>query len=282
MPIKKDETGKRWVEMEVLVPGTPEQVWRAVATGAGNTGWFTRTEIEEHVGGAVRFDFGPMGSSSGEVTDWAPPHRLGYVERDWSEGAPPVATEITITSHSGGRSVLRMVHSLYASTDDWDDQLEGFESGWPGLFEVLRVYLAHFGDKDTAFFGVLVMVDDDQLGVWKRLTEALRLDGANVGDQRATPAPPESLSGIVEHVRQERKQRWLIMRIDAPSPGIVMIGTYDFNDRVGASVGIHFYGDDAAQTAAASDTRWREWLNATFAPAGEAATPSSETASNQK
>ncbi|ESZ18472.1 hypothetical protein X737_18045 [Mesorhizobium sp. L48C026A00] len=34
MPIKKDETGKRWVEMEFI---TPEQVWRAIATGPGNT-----------------------------------------------------------------------------------------------------------------------------------------------------------------------------------------------------------------------------------------------------
>ncbi|WP_287073272.1 hypothetical protein [Mesorhizobium sp.] len=37
MPIKKDETGKRWVEMEFITPCTPEQVWRAIATGPGNT-----------------------------------------------------------------------------------------------------------------------------------------------------------------------------------------------------------------------------------------------------
>ena len=35
-------TGKRWIEMEFVVPGTPEQVWQAVATGPGNTAWFTR------------------------------------------------------------------------------------------------------------------------------------------------------------------------------------------------------------------------------------------------
>ncbi|RWQ41889.1 MAG: SRPBCC domain-containing protein, partial [Mesorhizobium sp.] len=40
MPIKKDETGKRWVEMEFITPCTPEQVWRAIATGPGNTAWF--------------------------------------------------------------------------------------------------------------------------------------------------------------------------------------------------------------------------------------------------
>ncbi len=35
MPVKKDDSGRRWVEMEFLVPGTPEQVWHAIATGPG-------------------------------------------------------------------------------------------------------------------------------------------------------------------------------------------------------------------------------------------------------
>ncbi|WP_287063079.1 hypothetical protein [Mesorhizobium sp.] len=64
MPIKKDETGKRWVEMEFITPGTPEQVWRAIATGPGNTAWFTKTMIDEHVGGRLHFDFGPNGAST--------------------------------------------------------------------------------------------------------------------------------------------------------------------------------------------------------------------------
>ncbi|SJM29308.1 hypothetical protein BQ8482_111238 [Mesorhizobium delmotii] len=125
MPIKKDETGKRWVEMEFITPGTPEQVWRAMATGPGNTAWFTKTTIDEHVGGRLHFDFGPNGASTGEVTIWEPPFRFGYVEREWSEGAPPVATEITVTSRSGDRCVVRMVHSylprLTTGTISWKD-----------------------------------------------------------------------------------------------------------------------------------------------------------------
>lgn len=46
MPVKKDGTGKRWVEMELLVPGTPEQVWQAMATGPGNAAWFVKGEID--------------------------------------------------------------------------------------------------------------------------------------------------------------------------------------------------------------------------------------------
>ncbi|HJU40794.1 MAG TPA: hypothetical protein VJ724_14585, partial [Tahibacter sp.] len=69
MPIKKDESGtSRRVEMDLVVPGTPEEVWQALATGPGYTAWFTPTRIDERVGGTVYFDLGSMGSSTGEVT----------------------------------------------------------------------------------------------------------------------------------------------------------------------------------------------------------------------
>ncbi|PRC45252.1 ATPase, partial [Mycobacterium sp. ITM-2017-0098] len=70
--------------MEFLVPGTPEQVWHAIATGPGMSAWFTPTSVEEHVGGAIEFDFGEGAVSSGVVTEWEPPVRLGYEEHGWS------------------------------------------------------------------------------------------------------------------------------------------------------------------------------------------------------
>ena len=33
--------------VEVEVPGTPEQVWNAIATGPGISSWFVPTEIAE-------------------------------------------------------------------------------------------------------------------------------------------------------------------------------------------------------------------------------------------
>ena len=35
MSVKKDASGRRSVQVEVEVPGTPEEVWQAIATGAG-------------------------------------------------------------------------------------------------------------------------------------------------------------------------------------------------------------------------------------------------------
>jgi uncharacterized protein YndB with AHSA1/START domain len=268
MPIKKDGSGRRWVEMELVTPGTPEQVWRALATGPGNSAWFTKTTVDEHVGGQVRFDMGPNGVSVGEVTAWDPPHRFGYVERDWSEGAPPLATEITVTARSGDRCVIRMVHSLFASSDDWDDQMEGFERGWPMFFDVLRVYLAHFVGERGAGVEATSSIEGDQLSIWKRLVEGLQLTGADAGERRTIILGAERLSGVIERVRQDQQERLLMIRFDASAPAVAVIGTSAAGRRVRVSVMLYFYGEDAESRAANSLPGWQAWLSERFAGSG--------------
>ncbi len=266
MPIKKDGTGKRWVEMEFLAPGTPEAIWQAMATGPGNTAWFAQADIEEKVGGKLRFRFGADMISRGEVTIWEPPYRFGYVETEWNGDAPPIATEIVITSRAGGECLVRMVHSLFSSSDDWDDQMEGFESGWPGFFAVLRIYLKHFGGQKGASFQVMTKAEGEHLAVWTRLVDKLGLAGANVGERRTLSALGSS-SGLIEEVRQDQKVRLLLMRMDAPEPGVVFVGTCGIDMATQVSASVFYYGDRAEASAAAHQPRWQDWLKQTF-PAG--------------
>lgn len=259
MPIEKDETGKRWVEIAFTVPGTPEQVWQAMATGPGYAAWFTRAVIEERVGGELKFEFAPGVSTTGEVTKWEPPHSFGYVEREWDKGAPPLATEITIASRSGGQCVVRMVHSLFSSTDDWDDQMEGFEHGWSAFIEVLRLYLAHFAGMKAASFMVVHPVEASQSVVWSALLEKLTLAGANVGDRREV-SQPEKLSAVVERIHQDQKSRAITLRLDAPTPGVVIVGCFGTGTNTNASASIFFYGDTAAAQTKASEPKWTQWL----------------------
>lgn len=264
MPIKKDEAGKRWVEMEFLAPGTPEQVWAALATGPGNAAWFMRAEIESRVGGKFLLHFGQGTTSTGEVTAWEPPSRFAYVESDWEPGAPPVATEITIVSRSGDRCVVRMVHSLFTSSDAWDDQVEGFEAGWPGFFVVLRSYLQHFAGADAASFIASAPATADALTAWLTLGDALGLAGASVGERRTASSGPEGLTGTVEHVYQDAKQRYVLLQLDGPSPGLALIGTNDRGGATTVSVCRYFYGADAEARATSSEPAWRDWLKQTF------------------
>jgi uncharacterized protein YndB with AHSA1/START domain len=275
MAIKKDGSGKRWVEMELVVPGTPEQVWHALATGPGYAAWFAKSKIEPRAGGELLFDFGEGSVSKGEVTAWEPHHRFEYVEREWEPGAPPVATEITITSRSGDRCVIRMVHSLFTSSDAWDDQVEGFESGWPGFFAVLRVYLARFPLAKATSFVANVPANAGSLPAWQRLTQALGLAGASVGERRSTTTGPEPWSGVVEHVHQDAQQRYVVFRIEEPASGVALVGTYDKgaaspdgSKASSVSVSRYYYGDEAIARAAESEARWRAWLAETFGPQG--------------
>ena len=46
MGIKREHSGRRSVQIEVKIPGTPEEVWQAIATGSGISSWFVPTEFE--------------------------------------------------------------------------------------------------------------------------------------------------------------------------------------------------------------------------------------------
>lgn len=260
MPTKFDASGKRWVEMEFLLPGTPEQVWQAMATGPGNTAWFTKAEIEGKIGGQITFHFMPGVTSGGTVTQWEPPHRFGYVEVGWAENAPPVATEISIVARSGDQCLIRMVHSLFCTTDDWDNQMEGFESGWPGFFEVLRLYLARHAGETAASFQIFAEAAGEGLAVWRKLLAGLGQMSADVGDTWAVEAG-ETLSGVVTRVRQDERQRYILMRIDGGVAGVGLFGIYGTGETTRLSVCRFFYGPKAGDTAAAAEPQWQRWLD---------------------
>lgn len=274
MPIKRDGQGNRYVEMELLLPGTPEQVWHAIATGRGNAAWFTRAEIEPKEGGSFRLDFGEGVVTQGEVTAWEPPVRFAYVERDWSPGAPPCATEITITARSGDVCVMRMVHSLFTTSDQWDDEVEGFERGWASFFEVLRCYLRHFAGASAATFMRMMPTNVTALEAWHRLTRRLGLVNATSGERFETSGGPEAMAGTIERVYQDDEQRGVVLRLDAPSPGIALVGSYDKTVRekspggppAQVTVVRWFYGESADVDARAAEAspKWRAWLGETF------------------
>ena len=125
MSVKIDPSGRRSIQVEVEVPGTPEQVWEAIATGPGVSSWFVPTEMEGRVGGIMTCHFAPGMDSKATITSWDPPHRLTADSESFCPGGPTVATEWTVEARSGGTCVVRVVHSLFASASDWDDQLGG-------------------------------------------------------------------------------------------------------------------------------------------------------------
>ena len=132
-PIPRRPHDAHSCENRIEVPGTPEQVWEAIATGPGIEAWFVPAEVEPRDGGRVALDMGTGMEDAGVVTAWEPPHRFVY-EEEWQavEGEPAgrLATEFLVEARSGGTCVVRLVSTLYAGGASWDDVLESMREGW--------------------------------------------------------------------------------------------------------------------------------------------------------
>src|SRR5262252_1637796 len=121
MSVKKEASGRRSVQVEVEVPGTPEEVWQAIATGPGISSWFVPAEFEERDGKpvAVKMNFGMGMESRAAVTAWEPPRKWAAQADGWVPGMPSLANEWSVEARGGGICIVRIVNSLFASTDDW-------------------------------------------------------------------------------------------------------------------------------------------------------------------
>ncbi|MEX2120439.1 MAG: SRPBCC domain-containing protein [Pirellulales bacterium] len=275
MSLKKDASGRRSVQVEVEVPGTPEEVWQAIATGPGVSSWFVPTEVEGGEGGVpvrVVSHFGPGGSmdSIATVTAWDPPHRFAAESQDLGPNDPTVATEWIVEARSGGTCVVRVVHSLFASSDDWDGQLEGWESGWPAFFRILRLYLTHFRGLPSSAFQLMGVAPEPKSDAWSVLTGALGLAGAAVGQRVSTRAGAPPLAGLVERAGQPEHPEELLLRLELPAPGIAHMFAMPMGGQVYLPIRLYLYCDQAPAAVARAEPLWQAWMKERFPPVGDA------------
>jgi uncharacterized protein YndB with AHSA1/START domain len=270
MSVKKEASGRHSVQVEVEVPGTPEEVWQAIATGPGISSWFVPTEFEERDGKpvAVKLNFGPGMESSSAVTAWDPPRRFAAEAPGWVPGSPVIADEWSVEARGGGTCVVRIVHSLFAETDDWDNQLEGTESGWPGFFRILKIYLTHFRGQSSAMMQWMAPAAGTEAEAWETLTAALGLKGASAGKSWTASAGVPELSGVVEHA--SLSPYTALLRLDKPGPGTAAIGAVNFGGQSMVTLNFYLYGDQAAGIVARETPLWEAWVQEHFPTPSEA------------
>lgn len=255
------------LEFTFELPGTPEQVWEAIATGPGISSWFLRTDVEERLGGALITHMGDT-SSPGRITAWEPNRRLAYEEPEWPslaghEGAAvtPLASEFLIEAQSGGTCVLRVVTSAFGTGADWEDEFfEGLRDGWLPYFDRLRLYLAHFpGQRATALEASHVVPNTDP----HRLLAALR-DALGIGDDSETGQPVEArdTKGQLEQVGD----LGVLLRITDPVPGLLGFSVYEAPGGAQAMVHGHLFSDAAPAYVEREWPGWQSWLEQAIDP----------------
>jgi hypothetical protein len=52
----------------------------------------------------------------------------------------------------------------------------------------------------------------------------------------------------------------ITLRLDAPLPGVAIVGSCGTGNDVTASVSTFFYGDEAQANVATSQPKWQQWI----------------------
>lgn len=264
MSVNVDKDGRRSVQVEVEVPGSPELVWEAIASGPGVSSWFVPTEIEGKPGGAITANFGPGMESTSTVKEWNPPHDFTAEGSGMSPEAPPMATQWIVEAKSGGTCIVRVVHSWFASSDEWDSQFESVEQGWSAFFKILRLKLENFPGQPSAAFDMAGMGGDD---AWTVISRPFGLSEPKVGQtvQAAAGTPP--LAGVVK-VATSEDERHLMLLTQEPGHGICHMFAMPMGGATYVSIRFFLFGPDSADIAERVAPEWKTWFENQFPSEG--------------
>jgi uncharacterized protein YndB with AHSA1/START domain len=253
------------LEFSVEVPGTPEQVWQAIATAKGMSAWFLPTELEERAGGSLRFTMGPEMGSDGQVAGWDPPRRLVY-EEDWAalmgkdpDELSPLTSEFLIEAQSGGTCIVRVTTSGFGTGAEWESEWwDDMGRNWMPFFDNLRLYLQHFPGQEATQLEATASHPGDAQALWSTLHDTLGL-----GEESATVQVHDA-TGTVERIGE----RQALVRLTTPMPGILSIYSYgdDGADTATAGVRAYLFSPDAADYVHHEEPAWQAWLQALRLP----------------
>jgi len=255
------------LELTFELPGTPEQLWDAIATANGISSWFLPTDLEEREGGTIVTHMGPDQSSPGTVTGWEPPRRLRYEEPGWAglmghedASVTPLVTEFLVEARSGGTCVLRVVSSAFGTGAAWEQEsFDGMEDGWRPYFDRLRLFLTNFPGQRVTLLEAQTTLVAAQPAVLAAMREDL-----GIGEVGET-ATFHGLAGTVERVGASD----VLVHLAGALPGFFALLAYDIGDgKVMAAVQAQLFADDAAAYVAREEPIWQAWLERLAVPVG--------------
>jgi uncharacterized protein YndB with AHSA1/START domain len=247
------------LEFSVEVPGTPEQVFDAIATTRGVSAWFLPTDVDGREGGAVVTHMGDI-DSPGVVTGWDPPRRFVYEEPQWAtlggqdaSAATPLASEFIVEATSGGTCVVRVVSSAYGTGAEWEREfIADLQRHWVPFFQNLRLYLTYFPGQQATSFETSAQIPGDAEEVWAAMSSAVGID--SVGGT----VDLRGVAGRVEMLQDTQA----FVRLDGSPAGIFGLAAFGFGGGTStAVVRAWLFSEDAAAYVAREQSEWQAWLD---------------------
>ena len=249
MSVKIEPSGRRSIQVEVEVPGTPEEVWQAIATGPGVSSWFVPTEIDGREG-RRRLPFRPGHGLARDRDGLGPAPPVRRRERRPGAGRPGARHGVdrrgALRRHlrrPRGAQPVREHRRLGRPARERRVRLADF-------FRTLRLYLAHFRGQRCSNLQVMAMAPEPVSAAWETLTGGLGLAGVAPGQRWSAPAGAPPLAGVVEGRRRartgtSRASASTSRRRDSPSSRCASAG-----EQVYVVICLYLYGDRGADAAA--------------------------------
>ncbi|HEX8155335.1 MAG TPA: SRPBCC domain-containing protein [Thermoanaerobaculia bacterium] len=245
----------RKIEKTIEIDADAETVWRAIAEGEGLARWFAPdARVTPGVGGGVWLSWGEGMEWESPIEVWEPNRHLRTAD-EMPTGK--IAVDYYLET-SGGKTVLRLVHSGFAD-DTWEGELDALDAGWSSFFQNLKLYVErHRGEpREMAWFRhepLEIPIAD----AFRRTLEALGLSpSVKVGDRYRTSnglegtvlvsAPPRGFSGTIANY----------------DDGFLMVEVEGGKVRCRPAIWISLYGEQRKH-AEEWRTKVRELLTATF------------------
>lgn len=227
------------IDKEVNLDATPDEVWKTIATEAGQAAWLWPS---------------PVDPSSDLVRAWDPPRKLAIRLPDAPDGSFQ-AFEYLVEGRHGGSTVLRFVHSGMLDRD-WGDEYHSITGGgWDMYLYTLGQYFKHFRGRTASYVAAEGPTSSSEPEQWPGIAAALGLDGtAAVGTPVDVGLPGAGAGGVVDYLTGGyigiRTPRALVRFHNRSSLGMAV------------AVSHHHYEPEIEVDA--TETAWAAWLADAF------------------
>lgn len=210
----------RDIELSVELDASPEDVFRAVTDGTELAKWLAPearvTAPEGGKKGSIWISWGEGMSVEHELEIFDAPNRIRHPSGKNGETMAPLYADWSIEAREGGKATLRLVHSGFSASADWDGEFEAHARGWRLMLQNLRQYFARHAHEPAAHLPFMSKVDSPHGSIWETLLGKLGLSAPpKAGDPfRFTTPNGDALTGVVDLVTDTRVLALVVREYD--------------------------------------------------------------------
>jgi uncharacterized protein YndB with AHSA1/START domain len=204
----------------VELDASPEDVFRAVTSGTELAKWLAPearvTAPEGEKTGSIWISWGEGMSVEHEIEIFDAPKRMRHPSGKNGETKAPLYADWSIEAREGGKTTLRLVHSGFSASADWDSEFEAHARGWQLMLQNLRQYFARHAHEPAVHLPFMANPESPHGSIWTTLLGTLGLGALpQVGDPfRFTTPKGDVVTGVVDLVTETRVLALVVREYD--------------------------------------------------------------------